>query len=46
VGGLYNIRSEFSIPVKLLRLIKVCLYETYGRVSVGKDLSDKFPIKN
>lgn len=46
MGGLYNIRSEFSIPVKLLRLIKVCLYETYGRVSVGKDLSDKFPIKN
>jgi sorting nexin-29 len=43
---LYNILIEFSIPVKLVRLIKMCLNETYSRVRVGKYLSDRFPIKN
>jgi len=32
--------------VKLVRLIKVCLTETYSRVQVGKNLSDRFPIRN
>jgi hypothetical protein len=27
---LYNILTEFGIPMKLLRLIKMCLTETYG----------------
>ena len=43
---LYNILIEFGIPKKLVRLIKVCLTETYSRVRVGKNLSDMFPIRN
>jgi len=43
--GLYNILTEFGIPLKLGRLIKICLEETYSRVWVGKHLSDMFPIK-
>jgi len=37
---------EFGIHMKLLRLIKMCLNETYSRVRVGKNLSDTFPIRN
>ena len=37
---------EFGIPKKLIRLIKMCLTETYSRVRVGKNVSDLFPIKN
>jgi hypothetical protein len=43
---LYNILLEFCIPKKLVRLIKMCLNETYSRVRVGKLLSDTFPIQN
>jgi hypothetical protein len=43
---LYNILIEFGIPLKLVRLVKMCLNETYSRVQVGKHLSDRFPIKN
>ena len=43
---LYNILIEFDIPMKLVRLIKMCLTETYSRVQVGKILSGMFPIKN
>jgi hypothetical protein len=43
---LYNILIEFGIPLKLVRLVKMCLNETYSRVRVGKYLSDRFPIKN
>jgi hypothetical protein len=32
--------------MKLVRLIKVCLNETYSRVRIGKYLSDSFPIQN
>jgi hypothetical protein len=37
---LYNIFTEFGIPIKLLRLMKMYLNETYSRVQVGKHLSD------
>jgi hypothetical protein len=30
----------------LVRLINMCLNETFGRVRVGKHLSDLFPIRN
>ena len=40
----YNIFTEFDIPKKLGRLIKMCLSETYSRVRVGRFLSDAFPI--
>jgi len=43
---LYNILIEFSIHMKLVRLIKMCLTETYSRVWVGKNFSDMFPIRN
>jgi hypothetical protein len=43
---LYNILIEFGILMKLVRLIKMCLNETYSRVQVHKHLSDKFPIKS
>jgi len=43
---LYNILIEFGVPQKLVRLIKMCLIETYSRVRVGKNLSDMFPIRN
>jgi len=33
---LYNILIEFGVPEKLVRLIKMCLTETYSRVRVGK----------
>jgi len=39
---LYNILSEFGIPMKLVRPIKVCLTETHSIVRVGKNLSDMF----
>ena len=43
---LCNILIEFGIPMKWVRLIKMCLNETYSRARVGKRLSEKFPIKN
>jgi hypothetical protein len=43
---LRNILIEFGIPRKLVRLIKMCLLETYSGVQVGKNLSDRFPIRN
>jgi len=42
---LCNILIEFGIPTKLVRLIIMCLTETYSRVRVGKNLSDMFPIR-
>jgi hypothetical protein len=44
--ALYNILIEFGFPKKLVRLIKVCLTETYSRVWVGKNLSEMFPVRN
>jgi hypothetical protein len=43
---LYNILLEFGIPKRLVRLIKMCLSETYSKVHVVKYLSDKLPIQN
>jgi hypothetical protein len=37
---------EFGVPMKLARLIKMCLNETYSKIRVGKHLSDSFPIQN
>jgi hypothetical protein len=32
--------------MKLVRLIKMCLNETYSEVRIGKHLSENFPIQN
>ena len=42
---MYNILIEGGIPKKLVRLIKMCLNETYSRVRVGKHLSDILPVR-
>jgi hypothetical protein len=38
--------QEFGIPMKLVRLIKMCLNETYSKTHLGKHLSYSFPIQN
>jgi hypothetical protein len=43
---LYNILTEFEIPIKLAWQIKMCLNEIYSTVCIGKHLSDMFPITN
>jgi hypothetical protein len=43
---LYNLLIEFGVPIQLVRLIKMCLNETYNRVQVGKHVSDMFPVRN
>jgi hypothetical protein len=32
--------------MQLVRLIKICLNETYSKICIGKHLSDSFPIQN
>jgi len=43
---LYNVLIEFVIPMKPVRLIKMCLNETYSIARVGKNLSGMFPFRN
>jgi hypothetical protein len=43
---LYNILIEFGVPMNLVRLIKVCLNETYNKVRIGKHMSDTFHIQS
>jgi hypothetical protein len=43
---LYNIAIEFWLSLKLDRLIKLYLNETYSKVRAGKHLSDSFPLQN
>jgi hypothetical protein len=43
---LYNILIQVGIPLKLLRLNKICLDETYSRVCTGRSMSDVFPFQN
>jgi hypothetical protein len=45
-GVLYNILIEFGVCMKLVRLIKMCLNETYSELHIGKYLSDNFPIQS
>ena len=44
--GLYNILIEFGISMKLVRLLKMGLNETYNRDQAGKNLSNMYPIRN
>jgi hypothetical protein len=43
---LYNIMIQFVVPLKLVRLIKMCLNETCNKIRIGKHLSENFPIQN
>jgi len=43
---LYSVITEFGIPMKLVRQIKLFLNSTYNRVWVSKHLSDMFSFKN
>jgi hypothetical protein len=43
---LYNILIYFGVLMKLARWIKMCLNEAYGKVGIGKHLSDSFPFQN
>jgi hypothetical protein len=43
---LFNILTEFGIRMKLVRLITMCMNETYDRFRVGKHLTSLFPIRN
>jgi hypothetical protein len=38
----YTILIEFGLPMTLVRLLKICLNESY----IGKRLSDNFPIQS
>jgi hypothetical protein len=42
LDGKYNILIEFGVPLKQVRLIKMCLNETYSKVRIGKHLSENF----
>jgi hypothetical protein len=41
-----KILIELGLPMDLVRLIRICLNETYSKVHIGKHLSDSFPIQN
>jgi hypothetical protein len=45
-GSIVQYSHRVWAPMKLVRLIKMCLSETYGKVRAGKYLSDNFPIQN
>jgi len=42
---MYNILIEFGIPMKVVRLIKMCLKDIFSRVGVGKHLSEGLSIR-
>jgi hypothetical protein len=42
----YDSVIEFGIPKKIVRIIKMCLNETYSKIRIGKHLSGEFPVKN
>jgi len=43
---LYNIVIQFGIPMRLVKLTKMCLNEIYSRFREVKHLSDTFPVKS
>jgi hypothetical protein len=43
---LCNILIELGVPMKVVRLIKMCLNQTNSKVRKGKDLSDRCPNQN
>ena len=43
---LYNTLIDTGIPMKMVRLINMCLNESYNRVWVGKNLCEVFHIRD
>jgi hypothetical protein len=43
---LHSILIEFGVPMKVVRIVKICSKESYSKVRTGKYLSDSFPIQN
>jgi len=43
---LYSIHTEFGIPMKLVRLIKMSLNEIYSQIHKGNHICYAFPIQN
>jgi len=43
---LYNILTEFGVPMKLVLLIQIYLNETYSKVRMSNLLSVGLPIQN
>jgi hypothetical protein len=43
---LYTTVMEFGAPMKLVRLIKMCLNEAYSKFRISKHLSSNFPIQS
>jgi hypothetical protein len=37
---LYNILNEFIIPMKQVRLIKMCFNKAYSKLHIGKHMTD------
>jgi hypothetical protein len=42
---LYNNLLEFEVLLKLVRLINLCLNETYSKFRIGAHLADMFQIQ-
>lgn len=45
-GFLYIVLPYICVRIKLFCITKICLNETYSKISGDKYFSDKFPIKN
>lgn len=43
---LHNTLTQFVITMKLVRLIRMCLYETCGAVRIAKHFHRAFPVQN
>ena len=43
---MYKSFSELLVFIKVYRLIKICLNETYTRILIGLCLCDTFPIQD
>jgi hypothetical protein len=44
--ALPNILTEFDIPMKLVKVIKMRLKEIYSKIHIVKYLSEALPIQN
>jgi hypothetical protein len=46
VGSIVQYFHRVGVAVKLFRLIKMCLNETYSKVHISTNFCDAFPIQN